>query len=570
MCYRIALVGNPNTGKTTLFNRLSGARAKTSNFPGTTTAARIGRATLANGAAPIEAEIVDLPGLYRLGLSTPESTICREVLAGQGLYHKPDAVVVVVDACNLTRNLVLVGELLAYDEPVVVALNMVDLAQRRGLTLDAAALSKEIGCPVVPIVARRGEAVDRLASIVADVLKRGESHTPLGLDGDQALEAWADKAVAASVTGVGSGGDSLTQRLDEAFTHPILGILVFAGVMGGMFWTLFALAQLPMDLIEAVFAQLGSWVNTTLPAGRDPRSHRRRHHRRHRRHRGVPAADLPAVLPDQPARGHRLPGPRGVRDGPAAVPVRPARPRLRPAALEPRLRPAGDHGGAADPRSARPAGDDPRRAAHELFGAPAGLRLPDQHAVRRAAALRRGRVRRLLPARRPLGARQRRGAAPHAGEGHGAADGAGAAELQGAVVHQRADLGARSGLRLPQDRRHDHHGDQRGDVVAERLPDGRRRARGGRAAAARRGHRRSGRRPGAARPRPTRCRRGRSSSKASPGVSAASPSPSSRRSATTGSSPSASSPASSPAKCSSRPCRCCSAARTIPTSPIPA
>ena len=120
--------------------------------------------------------------------------------------------VVVVDACNLTRNLVLVGELLAYDEPVVVALNMVDLAQRRGLTLDAAALSKEIGCSVVPIVARRGEAVDRLTSIVADVLKRGGAHTPLGLDGDQALEAWADKAVAASVTGVGSGGDSLTQR----------------------------------------------------------------------------------------------------------------------------------------------------------------------------------------------------------------------------------------------------------------------------------------------------------------------------------------------------------------------
>ena len=110
--YRIALVGNPNTGKTTLFNRLSGARAKTSNFLGTTTAARIGRATLANGAAPVEAEIVDLPGLYRLGLSTPESTICREVLAGQGCAHKPDAVVVVVDARNLTRNLVLVGELL--------------------------------------------------------------------------------------------------------------------------------------------------------------------------------------------------------------------------------------------------------------------------------------------------------------------------------------------------------------------------------------------------------------------------------------------------------------------------
>ena len=84
---------------------------------------------------------------------------------------------------------------------------------------------------------------------------------------ERLVEAWADKAVAASVTGIGSGGDSLTQRLDEAFTHPILGILVFAGVMGGMFWTLFALAQVPMDLIEAVFAQLGAWVTTTLPPG---------------------------------------------------------------------------------------------------------------------------------------------------------------------------------------------------------------------------------------------------------------------------------------------------------------
>jgi ferrous iron transport protein B len=265
--YRIALVGNPNTGKTTLFNRLSGSRAKTSNFPGTTTAARIAQATLGNGHGSVETEIVDLPGLYRLGLSTPESEICRQVLAGTGLYRKPDAVVVVVDACNLTRNLVLVGELLAYDEPVVVALNMVDLAQRRGLTLNAAALSKEIGCPVVPIVARRGEALDRLSAVVAGVLATGNGHAPLALDGDHALEQWADRAVEASVTGVGSAADTLTERLDKAFTHPVLGVLVFAAVMGGMFWTLFALATLPMDLIEAVFTQLGAWVNQTLPSG---------------------------------------------------------------------------------------------------------------------------------------------------------------------------------------------------------------------------------------------------------------------------------------------------------------
>ena len=107
---RIALIGNPNTGKTTLFNRLCGARAKTSNFPGTTTTSRVGRAALPGDWI---AEIVDLPGLYELGLDVPETRIARDVLSGDGLYRRPDAVLVVVDACNLTRNLVLVGELLA-------------------------------------------------------------------------------------------------------------------------------------------------------------------------------------------------------------------------------------------------------------------------------------------------------------------------------------------------------------------------------------------------------------------------------------------------------------------------
>ncbi len=144
------------------------------------------------------------------------------------------------------------------------------------------------------------------------------------------------------------------------------------------------------------------------PRRRHPRPRRRRHHRRHRRHRGVPAADLPAVLPDQPARGHRLPGAGGVRHGSPALSLRAARPRLRAAALEPRLRAAGHHVGPPDSGSPRSSGDDPGRAAHELFGAAAGLRVSHQHALRRPAALRGRRLRRLLPAR----ARSRRWSAP--------------------------------------------------------------------------------------------------------------------------------------------------------------
>src|SRR5215471_3383661 len=174
---RIALIGNPNTGKTTLFNRLSGARAKTANFPCTTTAARVGRTVLSR---PVE--LIDLPGLYALNLDVPESRVCRSVLLGEGLYRSPDAIVVVVDACNLTRNLMLVGELLRFERPVVVALNMVDLAQRRGLTLDADRLAGHLGCPVVPIVARRGTGVEALRAVLDRIVSRAGTATTVDDD----------------------------------------------------------------------------------------------------------------------------------------------------------------------------------------------------------------------------------------------------------------------------------------------------------------------------------------------------------------------------------------------------
>ncbi len=268
---RVALIGNPNTGKTTLFNRLCGARAKTSNFPGTTTSTRVGRAELSDARA---LEVVDLPGLYELELDTPESRIARGVLRGEGLFRRPDAVIVLVDACNLTRNLVLVGQLLAYDEPVVVALNMVDLAQRRGLTVDPATLSRRLGVPVVPMVARKGEGIDALRAALAGALRSPRQMRPSDLPQAQrsveALTEWADGILLEAAGGshaIGSDIDTFTERLDRGFTHPVLGILAFLGIMGGLFWTLFALAAVPMDLIEATFAHLGDIVTTYLPDG---------------------------------------------------------------------------------------------------------------------------------------------------------------------------------------------------------------------------------------------------------------------------------------------------------------
>jgi ferrous iron transport protein B len=274
---RIALIGNPNTGKTTLFNRLCGTRAKTSNFPGTTTSARVGRAIVGGDRA---VDIVDLPGLYQLALDLPEARIVRDVLGGAGLFAKPDAILVVVDACNLTRNLILTGELLTYKLPVVVALNMVDLAQQRGLSLDPARLSAHLGCPVVPVVARRGVGLEEVRLALGGALAGAASRRPdtrvavptAAAEAAMArsLTAWAEQVVQDSVGGssaVGSGADTLTERLDKTFTHPVVGLLMFAAVMVGLFYTLFALATVPMDLIEATFAELGALSEQVLPEG---------------------------------------------------------------------------------------------------------------------------------------------------------------------------------------------------------------------------------------------------------------------------------------------------------------
>jgi len=269
---RILLLGNPNTGKTTLFNRLCGLRAKTANFPGTTTDLRRGRMQIAaadGGSAALE--VVDLPGLYSLELDLPESRVAAEALAAADGVA-PAAAIVVVDATNLNRHLMLVGELAPRAVPFVVALNMIDLARRRGLTFDLGRMARALGAPVIAVAARSGEGVDGLIGALADVLSgaapRGVPDLPPA--GDESLEAWAERVVVASVGGVhavGGESDTVLDRLDETFTHPFLGLVIFHAVMAVLFWTIFALATVPMDLIEAVFANLGSFLEGHLPAG---------------------------------------------------------------------------------------------------------------------------------------------------------------------------------------------------------------------------------------------------------------------------------------------------------------
>lgn len=267
---RVALLGNPNTGKTTLFNRLCGLRHKTANFPGTTLEARVGRVRGDRGGGTRDLELIDLPGVYSLELDQPEAETCRDVLAGRTALRgeraaEPGAVCVVADATNLPRNLVFVGEALRRRLPTVVAVNMIDLSRRRGIHVEPDALADALGCPVICVSARTGEGLDDLARAIAHA--RIPTHTP---PGDEAgLRAWADALYerCASAPAPAPGRDALADHADRAFTHPVLGLVIFAAIMGGLFWLLFALAAYPMTWIEIVFAHLGGAVEWVLPEG---------------------------------------------------------------------------------------------------------------------------------------------------------------------------------------------------------------------------------------------------------------------------------------------------------------
>jgi ferrous iron transport protein B len=209
--------------------------------------------------------VLDLPGVYDLEIDAPESRIAATLLDG-ARGPAPDAVVVIVDACNLSRNLVLVGQLLAHRVRMVVALNMVDLAERRGLAIDVAALAARLGVPVVPMVARSGRGLEELRQALGRVHLTDPS---TGQPDAVAVSRWADDIAAAVSTESGSAQahDRFTERLDGVLTHPVFGLAAFIAIMGTLFWILFALATVPMDLIEATFAEVGTLVERLLPEG---------------------------------------------------------------------------------------------------------------------------------------------------------------------------------------------------------------------------------------------------------------------------------------------------------------
>ena len=265
---RFALVGNPNCGKTALFNSLTGARAKVANYAGVTVEKRLG--PLAGLGRP--AELIDLPGTYSLYVASPDEQVARRVILGEMAGEAaPDALVAVVDATNIKLGLRLVLELQALGLPMILALNLADAARSSGITIDNAMLSQQLGMPVVETVAVRKNGVADLQAALAESAANAGSRSgrlalPERAEAVEDLYARIDQLLAASVSAP-SQAPAWQDKLDALVMHPVLGLLLLATILLLMFQAVFAWAAPVMDGIDAAMAWLGETAGALLPAG---------------------------------------------------------------------------------------------------------------------------------------------------------------------------------------------------------------------------------------------------------------------------------------------------------------
>ena len=266
----VALVGNPNCGKTALFNLLTGSRQKVANYAGVTVERKEGRLLTAAG-KPLR--VLDLPGAYSLNPRSPDEKVTADVLVGHARGEKrPDLAVCVVDATNLRRNLRLVLAVRRLGLPCVVALNMTDLARRQGLPVDADALSRELGVPVVPTVGVKSDGADALRQLLDDPATwraLAAAPAPVVEEAEHLHEA-DHQTVSRILQRLGLDEvlpDTLSDRIDRVVLHPVAGPLLLAAVLFLVFQAVFSWAEAPMGWIEAATAAAGEAVTGALPEG---------------------------------------------------------------------------------------------------------------------------------------------------------------------------------------------------------------------------------------------------------------------------------------------------------------
>ena len=264
----IALLGNPNCGKTALFNRLTGARQKVANYAGVTIERKEGSFTSPAGRAY---RVLDLPGAYSLSATTPDEAITRDVVAGLRTGEQaPDAIVCVVNATNLRLNLRLVLEIKRLGLPMVLALNMTDVAKKRGIVIDVASLSHELGMPVVETVAvQSGGEQNLLAEL--DRMPRSEAAKALPLSAIDLVSVEDTqrqvRRILDASTNYANDTGNLSEQIDNVILHPVVGPVLLAAIMFLVFQAVFSWAAVPMEMITGGVEALGAWLGSFLSDG---------------------------------------------------------------------------------------------------------------------------------------------------------------------------------------------------------------------------------------------------------------------------------------------------------------
>jgi ferrous iron transport protein B len=264
----IALVGNPNCGKTALFNVLTGSRQKVANYAGVTVERKEGSLFTPSG---LKVRILDLPGAYSLDPLTPDEQVTADVLLGRRAGEtSPDFVVCVTDATNLRQNLRLVLSLKRLGLPMVIALNMTDIARRKGIVIDADKLAAEIGVPVVETVGVKAAGavalIEVLDKVTAPVQPRQAAVWRTPTAADIAHDQNEVRRILGAVGGDRLDGITHSDRIDAVVLHPVAGPLILGVILFLVFQAVFAWAQAPMDAIKAGVGLFGEWVNHALPA----------------------------------------------------------------------------------------------------------------------------------------------------------------------------------------------------------------------------------------------------------------------------------------------------------------
>jgi ferrous iron transport protein B len=263
----IALIGNPNSGKTTLFNALTGANQKVANYSGVTVELKSGEFFTPHGK---RLRLLDLPGCFSLRAPSPDEKVAVDALKGElPGYARPDLVVCVVDASNLERHLQLVLQVIELQMPTVIALNMVDMAEKSGLRLDPAKLSEELGVPVVPMRANTGKGILELKQALRFPFPSAPAAKWISESGDlettrrefirNLCDLAARRPEAHQIT--------VSDRFDRWLLHPLIGWIAFLATMFAVFWAIFSFAEVPMGWIESGKEALAVWVKSLMADG---------------------------------------------------------------------------------------------------------------------------------------------------------------------------------------------------------------------------------------------------------------------------------------------------------------